>query len=220
MAENSSTTGKLILVPALITLVITLLRVYGELHYWSPVFFSRAAGGGLAVVGITWLPIFFGPYFALKLARAGNGPTSMGKSFLFTLVGLVVFVGGSYLAFSAGPGQISTKGLLAYLVMLVGALVTLAGWPALTKTLFAYGYAARIPVAIVMYAAIQGSWGTHYDALPPGYPPDVAFWTKYIGIGLLPQFVLWIAFTVIVGSLFGGIAAAIAGRGKTAEQSA
>ena len=220
MAENNRTTGSLILVPALITLIITLLRLYGELHNWSPLFFNRSAGGGFAIVGISWLPAIFGPYFAVKLAHAGSGPTSTGKSFLFTLVGFAIIFVGGYVAFGGGPGGVSARSIGGYALMLVGALVTAAGWPALTKTLFAYGYAARIPVAIIMYFAIAGTWGTHYDGLPPGYPTDVTFWTKYIGIGLLPQLVFWIVYTVFVGSLFGDIVATIAGRGKTAAQAA
>jgi hypothetical protein len=63
----------LMLVPALITLAITLMRLAGELQHLSPRFFSPAPGGGGAIVGISWLPVLFGPYFAVKLARSGQG---------------------------------------------------------------------------------------------------------------------------------------------------
>ena len=56
---------------------------------------------------------------------------------------------------------------VGYALMVLACGLAVVGWPSLGKTLFAYGYAARIPVAIVMYFAIRGSWGTHYDALPP-----------------------------------------------------
>ena len=88
------------------------------------------------------------------------------------------------------------------------------------KTLLVYGYAARIPVAIIMFFAIQGSWGTHYDALPPNYPGPTDLWAKYAFIGLFPQLVIWPVFTVIVGSLTGGITTAITRRGKPAVQTA
>ena len=58
----------------MITLVVTILRLYGELQGWPKPWFSAAPGGGGAVVGISWLPIIFGPYFALKLAGAGDVP--------------------------------------------------------------------------------------------------------------------------------------------------
>jgi len=57
--------GKLILIPSLITLGVTILRLVGELQHWTPILFNRSAGGGGAAVGISWLPLIFGPYFAV-----------------------------------------------------------------------------------------------------------------------------------------------------------
>ncbi|HKC12472.1 MAG TPA: hypothetical protein VKI41_10605, partial [Vicinamibacteria bacterium] len=65
---------QLILVPALITLGITLLRLTGELLEWSPAFFNRTGGGFLSIVGIVWLVPVFGVYFAVQLVRAGHSP--------------------------------------------------------------------------------------------------------------------------------------------------
>jgi len=79
----------------------------------------------------------------------------------------------------------------------------------------AYGYAARSPVAIVMLFAIRGHWGTHYDVLPPNYAGSTSFFVVYMKIAFLPQMVLWIAFTVLVGALFGSMVAALVCRGKT-----
>ncbi len=73
MSQETSP-GKLILVPAVITLAITLLRLVGELQGWSPGLFSRAAGGGGALVGISWLVPIFGAWFGWKLAKAGGAP--------------------------------------------------------------------------------------------------------------------------------------------------
>ena len=41
MSQDASRIGKLILVPAVITLVVTLLRLVGELQGWSPTLFNR-----------------------------------------------------------------------------------------------------------------------------------------------------------------------------------
>jgi hypothetical protein len=71
-----------------------------------------------------------------------------------------------------------------------------------------------------MYFALKGNWGTHYDALPPGYNGPAGLLPKYALIGLLPQLVFWPALTIIVGSLFGGIAAAVARREKGSAGSA
>jgi hypothetical protein len=152
----------------------------------------------------------------MKLASAGQGPVSVGKSIGFAVLGLVVLVGGGVLSFMAG---FKSAGLEAagVIVIAAAAAVPLAGWPSLTKALLAYGYLARIPVAIIMFFAIRGNWGTHYDGPPPGFP-EMGFWPKYFHTGLLPQLVFWVAFTVIFGSLFGTVATAIAGRGKVAAQ--
>ncbi len=123
------------------------------------------------------------------------------------------------LAFGPKP-QFPGKILVGLLLMVAGGAVQFSPWPALAKTLVAYGYAARIPVAIVMFFAIRGNWGTHYDALPPGYSGPTTLWGKYFAIGLVPQLVFWVAFTVVVGSLFGTIVTAIARRGKLATQTA
>lgn len=206
-SANQGCTLNLILVPSLITLAVTMLRLVGELQHWSPLLFNRSGGGGGALIGISWLPPIFGIYFALKLAGSGARPGSLGKAALFTVVGLLVMFGGGVLM---GLSLSRGYALLAagMVVLAASALIPLAGWPELTKTLIAYGYAARIPVAVLMFFAIRGSWGTHYDAAPPNLP-EMTFWSKYVVIALLPQLILWIAFTVITGSLLGIIAVAL-----------
>jgi hypothetical protein len=74
--------GKLILVPALITLGITLLRLIAEFIDLPAWLASREAGGAGALIGITGLPPIFGNYFAIKLAGA---PGKIWKSLLKTL---------------------------------------------------------------------------------------------------------------------------------------
>lgn len=212
-------TTRLILIPSVITLAITLLRLVGELQHWPKPWFSAAAGGGGAIVGIAWLPLIFGPYFALKLARAGEGPASAGKAIGFAVLGLILMFAGGFLAFAPKivfPGKM----VVGLLVMAAGAALQLKSWPALAKPLFAYGYAARIPVAIVMFFAIRGNWGTHYDALPPEYSGPMSFWGKYLEIALLPQLIFWVVYTVILCSLLGTIVNAVVRRTRPASQPA
>ena len=205
----------LILVPALVTLGITLLRLAGELQHWSPRFFSAAPGGGGAIIGISWLPFLFGPYFAVKLARSGHGAPSVWKTFGLSLLGFVIMVAGMFVGF-APQVKFPGKEILGVLLVILGPSLVTLGWPALFKTLVAYGYAARIPVAIVMFFALRGHWGTHYDALPPNYSGPTSFFGEYMFIAFLPQMVMWIAFTVLVGTILGTIVTAIVCRGKTA----
>lgn len=206
---------RLILVPALITLAITIIRLVGELKHWPSPWFNTSAGGGGAIIGISWLPIIFGPYFAMKLAGAGERDSSLGKAIGMTVIGLVVMILGGFLL--AKSGLHGALMFVAAAVLLIAALVPLAGWSALTKTLLAYAYAARIPVLIVMYFALAGNWGTHYDAAPSSFA-TVGFATKFVALALLPQMCLWIAYTVILGSLIGIGVTALFRRGKPAVQ--
>ena len=219
MASSELNIRQLILVPALITLGVTLLRLVGELNNWSPVLFSREAGGGGAIVGISWLPIIFGVYFALKLVKMGHGPKSGWKAAGFSLLAILAIV-----AVFAGASAVSSSFFVPMAAGAVGSLLALfvlsKGWAELFKTLVAYAFAARIPVLIVMLIAMFAEWGTHYEAGPPNMPAMAPF-VKWIVIGVIPQMTFWIAFTALVGNLFGSIAVALTGKGaKQAAQTA
>jgi len=205
--DRRTSVGRLILMPALITLAITLLRLAGELLGWSPRLFNRAAGGGGAIVGIVWLVPVLGVYFAVRLAREGQRPAGAGRAVGYALGALALVF-----AIGIGAGRLGLARnavILAWcLASLAAVFVAFAGWPALGRTLVAYGLAARIPVAIVMLVAILGAWGTHYDVAPPNFP-EMAPLAKWFWIGLVPQLTLWMAFTVVIGMLFGAVAAAL-----------
>ena len=214
----TSITG-LITIPSLITLGITILRLVGELEHWPKPWFNAVAGGGGAIVGISWLPIIFGPYFAVKLAGAGEGPSSVGKAIGLALAGFVVVVVGGVIAGIAATKLNANLAVVGFLVMLAAGFIARVGWHSLGNVLFAYAFAARIPVLIVMFIAMSANggqgWGTHYDVVAPNFPYH-AFAARFFYAALVPQMTLWIGFTVVVGSIFGAIAAAIAGRGKRA----
>ncbi len=205
-----------ILAPALITLGVTILRLAGELQGWSPGLFSREAGGGRALVGIAWLPFVFGAVFAWQLIRDGEGPARAARSLLTYVLALAAFFATAFLL-TRIAGEAPVAQLLATTVAAVVALVVASRtWPGLFKTLLAYAYAARIPVVIVMLLAIYGSWGTHYDALPPGpgAEPVAAMGplTRWFWIGVIPQLGFWIAYTVVVGGIIGCLTALVIGR--------
>ena len=209
----------LILIPSVITLAITILRLVGELQNWSPVFFSKKPGGGGAIVGIAWLAPIFGIYFALKLAGAGERPANPLKALLFAVLGVVIvvagFVGSSLISKTPTPAVL----VVVIVAFIIAGLVQQKPWPALFKTLLVYGLAARIPVAIVMLIAIHGNWGTHYDVPPDESFPAMTWFMKWLMIGAVPQFLIWIPFTILSGLLFGSIAAVLAGR-KSASKTA
>jgi len=213
----------LITIPALITLGITILRLLGELQHWPKPWFSAAAGGGGAIVGISWLPLIFGPYFAVKLVGAGDGPSGSGKAIGLAFAGLAVMIVGIFLSIVVMRMHHLNWTVIGYVVMLLGAFVPGIGWRSLGRTLLAYAFAARIPVLIVMFLAMRGNggqgWGTHYDAATPDmqFP---SFGTRFLYSALFPQLGFWIAWTVVVGAIVGTIVCALARRGKQAAPAA
>ena len=204
----------LILIPSIITLAVTLLRLVGELQNWSPAFFGKAAGGGGTLVGISWLIPVFGFYFGWRLVRLGYVAPSAGRVVGFSLLAVAVLFA---IGFGAGKLQLNVVvTLLLFCAASVAAvLFVFPTWPAFSRTALAYALAARVPVAIVMLVAILGNWGTHYDVAPPNAPQvdAMAPLVKWLLIGLLPQMTIWIFMTVVGGAVFAGIASAIAGRG-------
>lgn len=201
---------RLVMYPAIITLLITLLRLFGELLHWPGVLFSRVEGGGAAIIGITWLPIIFGPYFAVKLFDHNEKPSSFLKTILFAVAGFLVLGAGGAVAFSPTV-RFSGRIVVGLLLMVGAAALQYIPWRALAKALIFYAYLARIPVAVVMFFAMRGHWGTHYDAVPPPFD-QLPFWTKYLYLAIAPQLIMWIVYTMTIGALFGGIYAAIVRR--------
>ena len=82
MSQDKSRIGKLILVPAVITLAVTLLRLVGELQGWSPILFNRwtlvmfnrgEEARSPSLVGIVWLvPVFGGSELRRHRWQAGE----------------------------------------------------------------------------------------------------------------------------------------------------
>jgi hypothetical protein len=206
---NSLSTQRLILVPAIISLAVTLLRLVGELEHWSRTYFNSGVGGVGAIVGITWLAPIFGMYFAIRLA-AREGPRSVLRAIGFGLLGGVIVVGSlpAQRLVLPSPPSFQARLLYIWVMFALAGLVTLPGWPRLWKTLVAYAYAVRIPVVIIMFFAFRGAWGTHYDALPSDFT-GTSLLSKWLWLGFFPQLILWVGFTLASGMLFGGIVGAV-----------
>jgi len=219
MGESSSggslSIARLVFVPALITLALTLLRLEGELRHWSAAWFSTAPGGPGPLAALTeLLAPAFGIYFALKLARSGDGPPNARQAIGLAVLGAAVLLIGYAISFTLNidfPGRLP----LGYVVVAFGAVLQVPGWSRFVKTLVAYGLAARIPVVIVMYLALRGHWGTHFDN-PSVLYAHLAFWPMFLYFSALPQLIFWVVFTIISGCLLGTIAAAFVDRGVPA----
>jgi hypothetical protein len=200
---------RLVLVPALVTLAVTLVRLVGELNDWSPVLFNKSAGGGGAIVGIVWLAFVFAIYFAVKLQNQGEAPENRGRMIWLTLAALVVNIGGGFLIFASGDFTFSWRMVAGVILILFSLWIMRLAWPAYWNVMMAYALAARVPVIVVMYFAILGNWGTHYDVVPPEVPSFSSATTKFLAVGLFPQLIAWVPFTVIFAALPGIITIAV-----------
>jgi len=166
-------TLRIVAVPLLISVAVTLLRLAGELGHWSIAWFSPATGwiipsGWSWVVGITWLPALFGPYFAYRLWVAGHRPPNLIRPLGFALLGAAIFVFGMQVmrprvsTSTAGPLWL----VAIWVLSVVAAGLQAFGWRKLAGTLLVYGLGSRAVVAIVMFLALAFNWGTHYDGHP------------------------------------------------------
>jgi hypothetical protein len=88
-----------------------------------------------------------------------------------------------------------------FLLIAAGAFAGIAtarsGLLRLWQVLLAYGFAARIPVPVVILLGILNGWNTHYDSAPPGLP-DLGSFARWIAIGVIPQFTIWIVGCILV----------------------
>jgi hypothetical protein len=201
---------ELIVWPALVTLGVTVLRLVGELQHWSPRYFNRDAGGGGALVGIVWLIPVFAVYFALRAAPPGASRRpalrALGWALLAFLATAVLSIGGVLLVRSA-VGQLAIFTVTSW----IGIMIARRAAPGLWRVLLAYGFAARLPVLVIMAASIFGGLDTHYAKPRPDFPPMGAlglfFWTA-----LLPQLSVWIWMTVAVGLVFAALTLLVARR--------
>jgi hypothetical protein len=197
--------------PAALTLAVTLLRLAGELRGWSAYWFSPLPGGGLSPVGIAWLVPLVGLYCGWELQRRGHRLPTLGVALGVPVLALALAPALPWLA-NRVHETTWTLHLAAWAVasVLATAFAVIA-WRPLGRLLLVYALLARLPVLLVMTAAMWRGWGTHYDVVPPGFP-SLRLLTRWLWIALLPQATIWVAFTVSVGAVFGVLGWLLASR--------
>jgi hypothetical protein len=220
MDKKSPNLLTLVLVPAILTLVVTVVRLVGELNGWNPLLFGTAtAGGGMAIVGIGWLIPIFGLWFGIRLQRSGNGARAPGRSLVICLIAIAAVIGGFFLCWqldliwmpdAQNPGE--PRGMQWFLgLMGLGVVIAFAAWARVAWLLLVYALLARIPVLAVTWFAIRCGWETHYTKLPPGLPMPAE--GELFSILAMPQITLWPTTTILFGTLMAGLGARLCGRG-------
>lgn len=211
----SPSTLRLIAVPAFVAVGVTALRAFGEVHHW-PEPLVNSAVCGKALLGVAWLVPILGVYFALRLSLTAAAPRLLGRVAIFAIASLLLKLGGTFVMETPGV-RYSARISLNFAVTALALGLQAVAWPRLFKALLAYGYASRIPIAVVGFLALRGHWGTHYDALDPGFP-QIGLWPTYARVNLVPNIFFMEAYAVVVGGLLGIIAIAVVRRWKTADK--
>lgn len=186
-------------------------RIYGEFHDWGSPWVGvggKDAGGGGAILGVSWLMPIAGLLLGVLCAGLFGGPTSAKKVLARSGIGLVVVIGG----FAAGMGILGFQGapLVVIPAAIVGAILAATSWPLLGKVLLAYGALVRIPIAVLTFPAVHFGWGTHMDKMPPE-AGEMTLEQTAQGLAQAQVFV-WIPATILFGMLFAGLAMLLVGR--------
>ena len=204
--------ARIVIVPALIAIAVTLTRLIGELHHW-PKPLVNADVCGKAILGVVWLVPIFSIYFAMSLWR-WRQPPRLSVTIALSAGGLLLKLAGTYIMEQHGPYLVRMG--LNFALTLAGLLLQFVAWSQLAKILLVYGYLSRIPIAIVQFLAMRGAWGTHYDAIDPGFP-KIGFWPTYLRVAFVPNIFFMEAYTVIAGVLIGSVACALLRRALPAH---
>ncbi|MFO1051056.1 MAG: hypothetical protein U1F36_02430 [Planctomycetota bacterium] len=219
MTKSAPSVLSLVLIPSILTLAVTGLRVYGELHDWGPMLVGTRQGGGEGgYVAITWLMFVFGLWFGIRLQRSPAALANRKRAFMLSVAGAVVLI--------AAMAGLSAAGLVSfpdkehpvvphgapYLVaaLALSTIVSFTAWPRAAFALLVYAALARIPVLVVTKLAIDKGWDVHYAKFAPGFVPpphDELFMNL-----ALPQVTFWPAATVISGTLMASLGALLAGQ--------
>ena len=215
--KSPASTLSLILVPALVTLAVSILRVYGELQGWNPSLYNREAGGGGALVSITWLVLPIGFWIGYRMAKHSAVEVNLPIATATYAAAVALFGGGMFALIKLGwvdfptdvdPGEAHGVGWMLGLGG-VALVVALLAWRRLTLTMILYGILARLPVLVITWLDLDRNWDTHYGEAPPGLILNDE--SELIGALITPQLTLWpLVFTPVVGGVLGCVGARLA----------
>lgn len=195
-------------VPVFLSLAILAARLTGEVLEIDSPWFSREAGGGGSLLGMSWLIPVFGFLFGWKLTAERRAPDRPGLALILNLLGLAFLVGGLI-----GAVQMLDPGILGpalAAVGLVSAVFAWRAWPELAKRLLAYGLVVRATVVAITLVVFPMELGTHFEAAAPSFA-DQPRNTQLLAL-CMAQLAFWIPGTALAGGLAGSVASMIRGR--------
>jgi len=205
-SDSTTSTFRLILVPSIVTLLVSVTRLVGEVKGWFP----AKSGGALHPLGIFWFGLAFALWFAFRLRRAGSAPR-VARPWLWSMLSLQpIFVAFGATApgltdaeaNEAGYAALRTSGLAVSAAAYVAMAVQFYVWPRLAWTLLCYAIPARLTVVALTWIAETNAWDTHYTKFgPKGWDRDME--NTMVATSLM-QLGFWTGVSVVFGVLLGG----------------
>ena len=157
----------------------------------------------------------------MRLQNEGLGPERAAPAIGYNLLSVAVMVAGIFVFFFSVQRAMRPMIWVGFAIVGASLWVMRHAWPAYWKVMMAYALWARVPVIVVMFFAIQGNWGTHYDIVPPsGDVWGTNWFRKWFEIGVIPQLFIWIPYTVVLSALLGVIVVAVRKGTRPAHASA
>lgn len=193
---------------AVLSLLVTAIRLWGEQEGWAPAIFSPQPGGGMSPLGIAWLVIPFGFVFGRRLAANGHRPVSTKKALLYPLLAFALTIGVFAASFQLDI-EWRPRAIVTNVASVLIGLLAFAAWRRCWFVLAFYGVLARLPVIVVQYVSVERGWNNHFAKGPPNFDPADALFLLTIA-----QSTFWpFAFTTIVGGFFAALGALTVRRG-------
>ena len=198
---------RLVLVPILVGVGVTLIRVTGEVQGWI----ATTSGGALHPLGVTWLVLVFGAWFGYRLGSEGaveRPARALGFGLLALGIVLAALAGASALF----AGTFVGIAVSAMLAASVAALLPRRAAPVLFAANVAFALPVRIVIILVTTVSVLAGWGTHYEKMGP---ENALVETTKLGTIVGYAFfhlLFWVPVSAILGSITGGVGAWIARR--------
>jgi hypothetical protein len=195
----------MLFVTAMLTLVVTVVRLIGEYNHWDADWFSTEAGSRFNPFGIVWLIPVVGFLLGRRMSQSGGVPRFV-TGFFVPMFSFFAQLIASVLVFANLEGdELLAASHYIYWGSWIASLLALFAWPRAFVVLLIYAISARAPVIWIQYLDIQNGWQTHYGRVRDvmgSMGADERLWVlNYAQIGW------WIPFTVTLGCGFAAIGA-------------